>query len=62
PNDDDDGSEDNEDDDDENETDESLARRLGFRPIDNETIRTLGRLRRLTNKQSFDRRDFENVQ
>lgn len=44
------------------ETDESLARRLGFRPIDNETIRTIGRLRSLTNQPSFDRRDLENIE
>ena len=30
--------------------------------MDDETIRTIGRLRRLTNKQFFDRRDFENLQ
>ncbi|CAF0923296.1 unnamed protein product [Adineta steineri] len=55
---------DNEDDDNDNdnETDENIARRLGFRPIDNETVRVIGRLRRLTSRQSFDRRDFENVQ
>ncbi|CAF2412476.1 unnamed protein product [Rotaria sp. Silwood2] len=58
----DDGSGDNGDDEDENETDESLVRRLGFRPIDNEIIRLIGRIRRLTNKQSFDQRDFENMQ
>ncbi|CAF3701794.1 unnamed protein product, partial [Rotaria sordida] len=58
----DDGSGDNEDDDDENETDESLARRLGFRPIDNDVLRVIGRIRRLTNKKSFDKQDFENIQ
>jgi len=57
---DDDASEGNEDDD--NETDEDIARLLGFRPIDNDTIRTIGRLRRLTNTKSFDRRNLENVQ
>lgn len=57
----DDGSEDNDDDDDD-ETDEDLAHRLGFRPIDIETLRVINRLRSLTNRQSFDRRDFENVQ
>ena len=59
-----DSEEENDDDDDDidNETDENLARRLGFRPIDNETIRVIGRLRSLTNRQSFDRRDFDNVQ
>jgi hypothetical protein len=30
--------------------------------LDDETIRTIGRLRRLTNKPFFDRRDFENLQ
>lgn len=58
---DDDDSEDNDDGDDE-ESDENLARRLGFRPIDNETLRIINRLRSLTNRQSFDRRDFDNVQ
>ena len=53
---------DNDDDDGDRETDESLARRLGFRPIDNETIRTVGRLRSLTDQQSFTRRDIENLQ
>jgi len=56
------GSEDSDDDDDDDETDENLARRLGFRPIDNETLRIINRLRSLTNRKSFDRRDFENVQ
>ncbi|CAF3415302.1 unnamed protein product [Rotaria sp. Silwood1] len=56
------GNGDNEDDEENNETDESLARRLGFRPIDNDIIRLIGRIRRLTNKQSFDHQDFENVQ
>jgi hypothetical protein len=55
-------SEDNDDDDDDDVTDENLARLLGFRPIDNETLRLINRLRSLTNRQSFDRRDFENVQ
>ena len=50
------------DDDNDNETDENLAHRLGFRPINNETIRIIGRIRLLTSKQSFDRRDFENVE
>lgn len=46
---------------DDNETDENLARRLGFHPIDNETIRALGRLRGLTAQRSFERRDLENL-
>lgn len=54
------GTDDN--DDDENESDENIARRLGFRPIDSETVRVVGRLRRLTSKQSFDRRDLESAQ
>jgi len=53
---------DSEDEGDDDETDESLARRLGFRPIDNETLRIINRLRSLTDRRSFDRRDFENVQ
>ena len=53
---------DNDDDGNDRETDESLARRLGFRPIDNETIRTIGRLRNLTNQQSFTRLDLENLE
>lgn len=57
---DDDDSEDNDDNND--ETDENLAHRLGFRPIDDETLRIINRLRSLTNRKSFDRRDFENVQ
>lgn len=48
-----------EDDDNDDETDESLARRLGFLPIDNETVEIIGRLRALTKRKSFDRRDFE---
>lgn len=57
---DDDDSEDNDDNDE--ESDENLAHRLGFRPIDDETLRIINRLRSLTNRKSFDRRDFENVQ
>jgi hypothetical protein len=65
----DDGSEENDDDDDDDsdddnndETDESVARRLGLSPLDNETMLLIGRLRNLTNKRSFDRRDFETLQ
>ncbi|UJR21423.1 hypothetical protein I4U23_024510 [Adineta vaga] len=54
------GGDDNDDDD--NDSDETIARRIGFRPIDSETVRVIGRLRRLTSKQSFDRRDFESAQ
>ncbi|CAF0885596.1 unnamed protein product [Rotaria sordida] len=64
-----DGDDDNDDDDDDNnndyddnESDENIARRLGFLPINNETIRIINRLRNLTNKQTFDRRDFEILQ
>ena len=56
---DDDGSDD---DDDSNETDENIARRLNFRPIDNETIRLINRLRSLTRRRSFDRRDLDSVE
>ncbi|CAF2103321.1 unnamed protein product [Rotaria magnacalcarata] len=62
---DDDNDDDNDADDDEDhddESDENIARRLGFLRIDNETIHIIGRLRNLTNKQSFDRRDFETLQ
>ncbi|CAF4621534.1 unnamed protein product, partial [Rotaria socialis] len=62
---DDDNDDDNDADDDEDhddESDENIARRLGFLPIDSETIHIIGRLRNLTNKQSFDRRDFETLQ
>lgn len=61
--DDDDNDDDDADDEDNNdESDESIARRLGFNPIDDETILVISRLRNLTNKQSFDRRDFETLQ
>jgi hypothetical protein len=57
------GSADNDDDDDDDdETDENLARRLDFRPIDNETLRVINRLRSVTKRKSFDQQDFENVQ
>jgi len=61
-NDDDDDEDDDDDDDNDDESDENIARRLGFIPLDNETIRIIGRLRNLANKQSFDRRDFETLQ
>jgi hypothetical protein len=35
---------------------------LGFTPLDDETIRIIGRLRHLTRKQFFDRRDLETLQ
>lgn len=57
-----DNEDDDDDDDDDNETDENIARQLGFRPIDNETIRIIGRLRSLTNRQSFDRRDIDSLE
>lgn len=53
---------DDEDDEDDNESDESVARRLGLAPLDDETLRIVGRLRRLTRKQYFDQRDFETLQ
>ncbi|CAF1425246.1 unnamed protein product [Adineta steineri] len=69
--DDEDNSDDNNDDNDEkdntdeddtdDESDENIARRLGFIPLDNETVRIIGRLRNLSNKQTFDRRDFETL-
>ena len=49
-------------DEDGDETDEELARRSGFYPIDSETIRTIGRLRSITAKRSFDRLDLENLE
>ncbi|UJR27996.1 hypothetical protein I4U23_009254 [Adineta vaga] len=69
--DDDDGSDENNDNDDkdhsdegdtDDESDEMIARRLGFIPLDNETVNLIGRLRHLSNKQLFDRRDFEVLQ
>ena len=45
--------------DDDDESDESLGRRLGFFPLNTETINIIHCLRTLTNKISFDRRDFE---
>lgn len=49
--------------DDEEETDEAFARRMSFRPIDNETIRVVGRIRSLTKRTNFDHyRDFEILQ
>ena len=57
----DDGTDEDDDNVDDNETDENLARRLGFHPIDNETIRAIGRLRSLTAQRSFERRDLENL-
>ena len=68
---DDDGSDENNDNDDKNnsddgdtdeESDENIARRLGFVPLDEETVNLIGRLRHLSDKQLFDRRDFENLQ
>ncbi|CAF0899795.1 unnamed protein product [Adineta ricciae] len=68
---DDDGSDENNDNDDKNnsddgdtdeESDENIARRLGFVPLDEATVNLIGRLRHLSNKQLFDRRDFENLQ
>ena len=47
---------------DDDETDENLARRLGFVPLKDEIIRIIGRLRHLTRKRVFDRRDFETLQ
>ena len=68
--DDDDGSDENNDPDEKNnseedvddESDENIARRLGFMPLDDETVNLIGRLRQLANKQLFDRRDFETLQ
>ena len=53
---------DDDDDDDDDESDESVARRLGLAPLDDETVRLVGRLRRLTRKHYFDQRDFETLQ
>ena len=59
---DDDDDDDNIDEDDDDESDENLARRLGFVPINTETVEIIGRLRALTKKKSFERRDFETFQ
>ncbi len=61
-NDDDDDNDNDDEDDNDDETDENIARRLGFSPLNNETILIVGRLRHITNKHPFDRRDFETFQ
>ena len=52
----------NNNDDEDDESDENFARRLGFRSIDSETLRTVHRLRNLANRSSSSQRDLDDLQ